>query len=122
MSKNLVVLIGRVGKDPEIKRSDSGKTIATFSFVTSEKYTDKNGEKIENSQWHNIVIWGKLAEVVEKYVKKGDQLSIDGKINYRTYDDKDGNKKYITEIICNELIMLGGKREAKQSDNIPYEN
>ncbi len=110
---NSVHLIGRTGKDPEIRTTQNSK-VATFSLATTEKYNDK-----EEIQWHNIVIWGKLADVVEKYVKKGMLLYVEGKLKYRTYDDKDGNKKYITEIVCHSMTMLSGKEpiQQKQPEN-----
>lgn len=100
---NQVNLIGRVGKEPEIKTFDSGSRVANFSLATSEKY---KGE--EKTQWHNITVMGKTVDVVEKYVKKGDLLHLTGKIEYRSWDDKDGNKKYITEILVFGVTMLGG--------------
>jgi single-strand DNA-binding protein len=115
MSYNKVQLIGRVGKDPEIKHTQSGDAVASFSFVTSEHYKNKKGEKIETNQWHNIVIWRKLAEIIEEYVKKGDQLFLEGRIVYRSWDDKDGNKKYITEIVCDNMIMIGGKKQQSET-------
>jgi single-strand DNA-binding protein len=105
---NSVHLIGRTGKDPEIRTTQNSK-VATFSLATTEKYKDK-----EETQWHNIVIWGKLADVVEKYVKKGMLLYVEGKVTYRSYDDKDGNKKYITEIVCHTMTMLSGKEPVQQ--------
>lgn len=116
--KNKVDLIGLVGKDPEIK-SVGEKKVANFSLATSHKFKGKNGERKEQTQWHNIVIWSPLAEIVEKYVKKGAKLNLGGMINYRSYDDKEGNKKYITEIICNELLMLDGKASEPSSNTIP---
>ena len=111
--KNLCILIGNVGKDPEIRRFDNSIK-ASFSLATSKTFT-KDGEKITHTEWHNIIVWGKLAEIVEKYVKKGQLISVDGEINYRSYDDKDGNKKYITEINVGSLQMLGGKK-SEQSE------
>lgn len=111
---NKVDLIGRVGKDPEIKTTNNGNKVANFSLATSEKY--KNEEKTE---WHNIVIWGKLADIVERYVTKGQLLYLSGKITTRSYEDKDGNKKYITDIVCFNMKMLGGnsgnKRDNRQA-------
>lgn len=109
---NRVTLIGNVGKDPEI-RTAGDNNVANFSLATSETYKDKSGNKQTNTEWHNITIWGKLADVVEKYVKKGDRLFLEGKISYRSYDDKDGVKRYVTDIVCNSMTMLGGKPEEK---------
>lgn len=109
MSVNKVILIGNVGKDPEIRHLDSGVAVANFSLATSESYTAKNGDRISSTEWHNIVLWRGLAEVAEKYVKKGMQLYIEGKIKSRSYDDKDGNKRYITEIYADSMRMLTTK-------------
>lgn len=109
---NVVHLIGRVGKDPDVRTTQSSR-VASFSLATSEKYKDK-----ETTQWHNIVIWGKLAEIAEKYIKKGMLLYVEGKINYRDYEDKDGNKKYVTDIVCQNFSMLsaGKQPDEKQSE------
>ena len=119
---NKVILVGNVGKDPEIKHLDSGKTVANFTLATSEKYKEEN-----KTTWHNIVIWGKLAEIVEKYVKKGDKLFLSGKIDIRWYE-KDARTIYVTEIVCNEMTMLGGsssnnvKQETKadEKEDLPF--
>lgn len=110
-SLNKVQLIGRLGKDPEIRRLDSGVIVASFSIATSENYTNKQGEKVEQTEWHNIVTWGKLAEVVEKYVKKGMLIYIEGKLKTRQWE-KDGQKHYTTEIFADGMLMLS-KVEAK---------
>jgi single-strand DNA-binding protein len=109
---NKVLLIGRVGKDPEVKQTTGG-SVAKFSLATTESYKNKAGEKVENTEWHNIVIFGKLTEIVEKYVKKGDLIYVEGKIIYGSYDDKDGNKRYTTDIKVDVLKMLGSKGETK---------
>lgn len=109
MSVNKVILIGNVGKDPEIRHLDSGVAVANFSLATSESYTAKNGDRVSSTEWHNIVLWRGLADVAEKYVKKGMQLYIEGKIKTRNYDDKDGNKRYITEIYGDSMRMLTTK-------------
>jgi single-strand DNA-binding protein len=106
-----VFLIGRVGQDPEIRYTPAGQVVANFSLATSESFT-KNGEKQEQTQWHKLVAFQKLAEVIRDYVKKGDLLHIEGKIQYRSWDKQDGTKGYSTEIIVNQMQMLGGKREA----------
>ncbi|MEP1097650.1 MAG: single-stranded DNA-binding protein [Cyclobacteriaceae bacterium] len=106
--KNSVQLIGRLGIDPEIKAFDSGKKKASFSLATNETYYNNEGEKVEDTQWHNIVVWGKRVEVVESYLKKGSEIALEGKLVNRSYE-KDGVTKYITEISLNELLMLGKK-------------
>jgi single-strand DNA-binding protein len=108
MSINKAILIGNVGKDPEVKRLESGITVANFSLATTENYTAKNGEKVTTTEWHNIVLWRGLAEVAEKYVKKGSKLYIEGKIRTRAWEDKDGTKRYTTEIYGDNMQMLGG--------------
>lgn len=113
MGVNKVILVGNVGKDPDVRHLDSGVSVANFSLATSETYRNKENQKVTNTEWHNIVVWRRLAEIVEKYVKKGDPLYIEGKIRTRSYDDKDGNKKYITEIFADNMQMLG----SKQSNN-----
>ncbi len=112
MAVNKVILIGNVGKDPEIRHLDSGVAVANFSLATSESYTAKNGDRVSTTEWHNIVLWRGLADVAEKYVKKGMQLYIEGKIRSRSYDDKDGNKRYITEIYGDVMRMLTSKDSA----------
>lgn len=112
MSVNKVILIGNVGKDPEIRHLDSGVAVANFSLATSETYTAKNGDRVSTTEWHNIVLWRGLADVAEKYVKKGMQLYIEGKIRSRSYDDKDGNKRYITEIYGDVMRMLTSRDSA----------
>ncbi|WP_291870592.1 single-stranded DNA-binding protein [Maribacter sp.] len=105
--KNKVQLIGYLGQDPEIVTLDGGKKLAKFSIATTDNYKNANGEKVEDTQWHNIVAWGKTADIVENYLLKGKQVAIDGKLTHRSYDGKDGEKRYITEIRCNEVLMLG---------------
>jgi len=107
--KNKVQLIGNLGNAPEVKTLESGKKMARFSVATSESYRNAKGEKVTETQWHNLVAWGKVAEIVEKYLSKGKEVAIEGKLINRSYNDKEGNKKYITEIQVNELLMLGAK-------------
>jgi single-strand DNA-binding protein len=107
--RNSVHLIGNLGMDPEVKEASNGNKMAKFSLATTESYKNKNGEKVEETQWHNLVIWGKLADVAEKYLKKGRQIAVEGKLNNRQYDDKDGNRRYITEIVVNDMVMLSSK-------------
>jgi single-strand DNA-binding protein len=105
--KNKVQLIGHVGQEPEIKTFDGGKKVANLTIATNESYTNNKGEKIENTEWHRITAWGKVADIIEKYVIKGKEIAIEGKLTHRSYDDKDGNKRYFTEIVANELLLLG---------------
>lgn len=105
--RNKVQLIGNLGNDPEIINLESGKTLAKFSIATNESYTNSKGEKITDTQWHNIIAWGKTAQIIEKYVGKGKEVAIEGKLTNRSYETKTGEKRYITEIVCNELMMLG---------------
>lgn len=108
---NKVILVGNVGRDPEVRYLESGVAVANLPLATSETYTNKNGERITNTEWHNIVLWRKLAEVAEKWVKKGQALYIEGKIRSRSYEDKEGNKRYITEIVADNMQMLGKKSD-----------
>jgi single-strand DNA-binding protein len=107
--RNKVQLIGNLGNDPEIIAMDSGKKLAKFSLATNEIYKNAQGEKVTDTQWHNVVAWGKTAEIVEEYVTKGKEVAVEGKLTSRSYDDKEGNKRYITEVVCYELLMLGSK-------------
>lgn len=109
---NKVILIGNIGKDPEMRRLDNGNTVCIFSMATTKRYVDKNGQKIENTQWHNIQFWGKQAELCEKYLSKGDKVAIEGEINTRSWDDKDGNKRYVTEIIGRSIEFLSTKQSS----------
>ncbi len=104
--RNKVQLIGNLGNDPEIINLESGKTLAKFSIATNESYKNAQGEKVTDTQWHNIVAWGKTAEIIEKFVTKGKEVAIEGKLTTRTWEDKDGMKRYTTEVVCNELLML----------------
>lgn len=103
--KNRVELSGNVGRAPEIKTMTSGKKLAKFSLATRETFTNSKGEKVTSTQWHNIIAWGKMAEMVEKEVPKGREIEITGKLSSRSYEDKNGIKKYITEVVCNELLF-----------------
>lgn len=107
--RNTVQLIGNLGANPEVKNLESGKTLAKLSIATTDKYTNQNGEKIQDTTWHNCIAWGKTAEIAEKYLKKGDEVVLEGKLTNRSYEDKEGVKKYITEIILNQIVMVGGK-------------
>jgi len=107
--KNRVQLIGNIGKAPEIKTLESGNKVANFSLATNESYTNKEGERVINTHWHNIVAWGKTAEIIEKYVGKGSQVGILGKLQNRSYDREDGTKVYVTEVLANEILLLDKK-------------
>lgn len=107
--RNKIQLIGNLGSDPEVKTFDSGKKKVNLSLATSDNYYDANGDKVEQTQWHNVIGWGKTADIAEKYLRKGSEIAVDGKVQYRSYEDKNGEKKYITEIVVNEMLMLGKK-------------
>src|SRR5690554_2009050 len=107
--RNKVQLIGNLGKDPEIITLESGRKLAKFSLATNESYKNQKGERVTETQWHNIVAWGKTAEIIESYLTKGKEVAIEGKLTSRSWDDKEGQKRYITEVVCNELVMLGSK-------------
>lgn len=107
--RNKVQLIGNLGMEPEIKTLESGKKLAKMSIATNESYKNSKGELIKETQWHNLIAWGKTAEIIEKYLKKGNEVAIEGKLVHRDYTDKEGQKRYVTEIEVNELLMLGGK-------------
>ena len=104
---NKVILLGNLGKDPEVRRLDDGRGVANFSLATSETYKNKAGEKVTNTEWHNVVLWSPLADIAESYLKKGSQVYIEGKISNRSYEDKDGVKKYISEVVGREITLLG---------------
>ena len=106
--RNKVTLIGRTGKDVETVNFENG-ILAKVSLATSDHYTNAKGEKVEETQWHNLVAFGKTAEIMQKYVEKGNEIAVEGKIVYRNYDDKDGQKRYITEIRVDELVMVGNR-------------
>ena len=105
--KNKVQLIGNLGQDPEIVTLENGRKLAKFSIATSESYKNAKGEKVEDTQWHNVVAWGKTAEIVENFLSKGKQVAVEGKLTHRSYETKEGTKRYVTEVMCNELLMLG---------------
>ncbi|MEZ4810177.1 MAG: single-stranded DNA-binding protein [Allomuricauda sp.] len=105
--KNKVQLIGNLGNDPEMVTLENGNKLAKFSIATNETYKNAEGEKVTDTQWHNVVAWGKLAEIAENYLAKGKEVMIEGKLVSRSYEGKDGEKRYITEVKCNELLMLG---------------
>ncbi len=104
--KNSVQLIGHVGQEPEIKNLEAGKKLANISIATNEVYYKENGDKVEKTEWHRVTAWGKTAEIIEKYVTKGKEVAVEGKLTHRSYDDKDGNKRYITEVVVHEILLL----------------
>ncbi|HXC04836.1 MAG TPA: single-stranded DNA-binding protein [Bacteroidia bacterium] len=109
---NSVQLIGNLGKTPEIKNFEGGKKVARVSIATTDSYKSAKGEKVKETQWHNLVAWGKCADIMERYLKKGSEVAIQGKLTSRSYDDKDGIKRYITEIKVQELKLLGSKNDS----------
>lgn len=113
-SVNRVTLLGYVGKDPEVRVIPSGAKVANFSMATTESYTDKNtNQKVDKTEWHNLVAWRGLAEVIEQYVKKGSRLFIEGKLQTRSWDDQNGQKRYMTEVLIDQMVMLGDKGGAQ---------
>ncbi|WP_196887078.1 single-stranded DNA-binding protein [Aureivirga sp. CE67] len=107
--RNKVQLIGRLGMDPEVKVLDSGKKLAKFSIATTEAYKNQKGERVEDTQWHNIIVWERNAEFAEKFLSKGKEIALEGKLSNRTYEDSNGVKRYTTEIIANDFVLFGKK-------------
>jgi len=105
--RNKVQLIGHVGQEPEIKNLEGGKKVANITLATNEVYYNDKGEKVEQTEWHRISAWGKTAEIIEKYVTKGKEIAIEGKLTHRSYDDKNGEKRYVSEVVANEILLLG---------------
>ena len=115
-SINKVILIGNLGKDPEVKYLEGGVALAKFPLATSETYKDRStGEKKSTTEWHNVILWRGLAEVAEKYIRKGSLVYIEGKLRTRSWEDQDGNKKYTTEVVADNMTMLGGRKDNEQS-------
>ena len=112
--RNNVKLIGRLGQDPEVKTLDKGNKIAKFSLATSDSFTGKDGNRQEQTQWHNIVVWGNLAGICEKYLKKGKEIAIDGRLTYRTWEDKNGTKHISSEIVANDFLFVGSNSNLKK--------
>jgi len=104
--KNKVHLIGNLGMDPEVKKLENGGSLAKFSLATSDSYKNKDGEKVEETQWHNLIAWGPKAQFVEKYLKKGQQIAVEGKLTHRIYENQEGEKQYYTEVVVNDVQML----------------
>ena len=105
--KNRVQLIGHVGNEPEIKTFDGGKKLANLTIATNDTYRNDKGDKVEQTEWHKVTAWGKTADIIEKYVTKGKEVAIEGKLTHRSYEDKNGEKRYITEVIVNEILLIG---------------
>lgn len=106
---NKVILVGNLGKDPEVRHLENGAAVANFSIATTESYKDKSGNRQDQTEWHNIVLWRGLAQIAEKYLKKGSQIYVEGKLRTRSWQDKDGNTRYTTEIVGDQMTMLGGR-------------
>jgi len=111
-SLNKVLLIGNLGRDPELRYTQSGRAVANFSIATTEQWKDKEGQKQDRTDWHNIVLWGRQAEIAKDYLRKGKQIYLEGRIQTRSYEDKEGNKKWITEIVGDRFLMLGRKGDS----------
>ncbi len=109
---NKVILIGNLGKDPELRYTPGGQAVASFSLATSEKWRDKDGVMQDKTEWHNIVVWGRQAEIAKEYLAKGRPVYLEGRIQTRSWDDKDGNKRYTTEIVVQRMQFLGGRDQA----------
>lgn len=116
-SVNKVILIGNLGRDPEVKYTPSGTAVANFSVATSDSYMDKDGNKQEKTEWINAVVWGKQAELCGQYLSKGRQVYIEGRLQTRSYDDKEGNKRYVTEVVAQRVQFLGGKSQGGEFSN-----
>ena len=112
---NKVILVGNLGRDPELRRTQSGSSVASFSLATTERWSDKSGERKDRTEWHNIVAWGKLADLANQYLKKGRSVYIEGRITNRSWDDQDGNKRYKTEIVANQIQFLGSPGDTGSS-------
>jgi single-strand DNA-binding protein len=118
---NSVRLIGNVGREPQVKETANGKKMATLSLATQEKRKDAAGKIIEHTDWHTLVFWGRQAEVVASFVSKGEKLAIEGKLSHRDYTDKNGEKRYITEVVVNEMAFLNGRKQKETAtDNLPF--
>lgn len=114
---NRVILVGNLGKDPEVRHLENGRARASFTLATDEVYKNKEGVRIANTEWHNIVLWTPLAEIAEKYLNKGKQVYIEGKLASRSYTDKEGQTRYFTEIVGQNLVLLGGKKTNPESED-----
>lgn len=114
---NKVILVGNLGKDPEVRHLEGGAVVAKFPLATSESYKTKDGQRVDQTEWHNVVMWRGLAESAEKFLRKGSLVYVEGKIRTRSWDDKDGNKRFATEIIADTMTMLGSKRSEESAAN-----
>ena len=114
---NKVILVGNLGKDPEVRYLENGTAVANFPIATSESYKDREGNRIDQTEWHNIVVWRKLAEIAESYLKKGSQVYLEGKLRTRSWEDQQGNKRYTTEVVADTFTMLGKKEVAQNPQN-----
>jgi len=114
---NKVILVGNLGKDPEVRHLENGTAVANFPIATSESYKDKQGNRVDQTEWHNVVVWRKLAEIAENYLKKGSQIYLEGKLRTRSWDDPQGNKKYTTEVVADTFTMLGRKEDNQNAGN-----
>ncbi len=113
---NKVILIGNLGRDPEVRYTKSGTSVATLNLATTDSWTDQNGQKQERTEWHRVVAWAKLADIAKEYLTKGQQVYIEGRLQTRSWDDRDGNKRYTTEIKADQMVMLGGRRGGENSE------
>ncbi len=118
MSVNKVILLGRLGQDPELKYTPGGSPVCNFSLATTEAWTDKSGQKQEKTEWHRVVVWGKLAELCNQYLSKGRQAFLEGKLQTRSWDDKDGNKRYTTEILASTVQFIGGATASQSNQTV----
>ncbi len=114
--RNKVQLIGRLGKDPELVQFEEGKTKASFPLATNEVYKNASGERMERTQWHDVVVWGKLSEVAASYLQKGSEVAVEGRLSYRTYEDAEGHTRYVTEVVASELLLLEKRSEVKEAE------
>jgi len=112
---NKVILVGNLGKDPEVRHLENGTAVANFPIATSESYKDREGNRVDQTEWHNVVVWRKLAEIAESYLKKGSQIYLEGKLRTRSWDDPQGNKRYTTEVVADTFTMLGRRDDAQNN-------
>lgn len=119
---NKAIIIGTLGKDPELRYTTGGTPVWTFSVATNERYNDKDGQRQDKVEWHNIVVWSKLAELCNQYLKKGKSVYVEGRITTRSWDDKDGNKRYKTEIVANQIQFLSSGQRDEYDQSAPQEN
>ena len=119
---NKVILVGNLGKDPEVRHLENGTTVANFPIATSESYKDREGNRIDQTEWHNVVVWRKLAEIAESYLKKGSQIYLEGKLRTRSWDDQQGNKRYTTEVVADTFTMLGKREDSQSTQSVTNNN